>query len=556
MPSTTASATKSARVKDITAGLSIAGLLLPEAIAYASIGNLPPQMGIIALLAGLVCYSLVGSSRFAIVSATSSSAAVLAAATASISINSGDVEHRLMLGVGLVIVTGIFFLLAGLARVGEISSFIAKPVLRGFVFGLAIFITLKQLPQIAGVHTNHDDLMQFLPELFGQIHAWNAASIMVGVIALGLLFLLSRFRRLPGALIVVVLGIACSDRIDLARYGVRMVGAISLQLPSHALPMLSGREWGQLSELGLALAMILYAESYSSIRSFAVKHGDTVSPNRDLLALGAANVISGLLHGMPVGAGFSATSANEVAGAATRFAGTFAAIVILVVVLTLLPAVALIPEPALAAIVIHAVSHTLNPSMFRPYFRWHRDRIVVIAAVAGVLMLGVMDGLLAAIAVSILMMLRRFSDSTLSVLGQLGVSHDFVNVALHPEAKLLPNIAILRPNEPLFFANVDRILTQARHYIGGEGASAQVIILSLEASPDLDSSSLEALGEFFEFLTSTGKRLLFARLKSPIQEILKRAGIPNLPSSSIIELSVDDAVQIALRELGPYPAKR
>lgn len=554
MPGANVNAAKGARFRDVMAGLSIAGVLLPEAIAYASIANLPAQMGIIALLVGLVCYALAGSSRFAIVSATSSSAAVLAAATASINMNGG--EHRLVLAAGLVVITGVFFLLAGLARVGEISSFIAKPVLRGFVFGLAIFITLKQLPRIVGVDTHQDELMRFLPELFSQVSAWNTAGITIGVIALGLLFLLSRLRRLPGALIVVMLGITLSYTVDLTRYGVKTVGMITLQLPSLTLPVPSGDEWWKLSELALAMAMILYAESYSSIRSFAVKHGDTVSPNRDLLALGAANVISGLLHGMPVGAGFSATSVNEVAGAATRLAGIFGAIVILLAVLTFLPAIALLPEPVLAAIVIHAISHMLNPLMFRSYFRWHRDRVVVIAAVAGVLILGVMDGLLVAIAVSILMMLRRFSDSTLSILGQLGTSHDFVSVALHPEARLLPDIAILRPDEPLFFANVERILTQARSYICGDGASARIVILSLEDSPDLDSSSLEALTEFFEFLSNKDKRLLFARLKSPIQQLLQRAGIPNLPPSSIIEFSVDDAVQIALQELDSYPAQR
>lgn len=544
-PVTALDETRRTRFRDGVAGLSIAGLLLPEAIAYASIGNLPPQMGIIALLAGLVCYGVAGSSRFAIVSATSSSAAVLAAATASMS--TGDAQHRLMLGVGLVIVTGVFFLLAGIARLGSLSAFIAKPVLRGFVFGLAIVITLRQLPKIVGVYPIHDDLIRFIPELFGHIPTWNPAGIAIGASALGLLFLFARIRLFPGALTVIVLGIAVSHWIDLSHYGVGLVGTVTLQLAALTPPALSNSEWLQLGELGIAMVLILYAESYSSIRSFAVKHGDTVSPNRDLLALGACNLVSGLLHGMPVGAGFSATSANETAGAATRFAGMFAALIIFVVTLTLLPAIALTPQPVLAAIVIHALSHTLNPVAFRPYLRWRRDRLVVIVAIAGVLVLGILDGLLIAIGVSILMMLRRFSDSTVSVLGQLGNGHDFVSIAVHPEAKQRPGVVILRPDEPIFFANAERILIQARHYIDREGAYTHTVILSLEESPDLDSSSLEALRDFVEFLNKKGKRLLLARLKFAVQTVLTHAEIPNLPPSSIIELSVDDAVQIALQ---------
>src|ERR1035437_249431 len=165
------------RWQDLIAGLSIAGLLLPEAVAYANIANLPPQTGVIALFAGLICYGLFGTSRFAIVSATSSSALVLAAASASLA--NGDSGLRISLAIGLVIVTGSFFLIASLARLGSISDFIAKPVLRGFAFGLAIVIILKQLAVITGIHPLRSDLIGFLPELFGQIAAWNWVGILI-----------------------------------------------------------------------------------------------------------------------------------------------------------------------------------------------------------------------------------------------------------------------------------------------------------------------------------------------------------------------------------------
>jgi MFS superfamily sulfate permease-like transporter len=298
--------------------------------------------------------------------------------------------------------------------------------------------------------------------------------------------------------------------------------------------------------------MILYSESYGSIRSFALKHGDTVSPNRDLLALGASNLVSGLLHGLPVGAGFSATSANEAAGASTRLAGGISALVVLVIVLTVLPAIALTPEPVLAAIVIHAVSHTLNPAIFRPYFKWRRDRLVVLAALVGVLVFGVLDGLLFAIATSLMMMLRQFSESTVSVLGRLGESHNFVDMKVHTDATPIAGVIILRPDEPLFFANAERVLNLMRQTIADAGSSVQTVIVSLEETPDLDSTSLEALRDFFASPVLSTRHLLLVRLKHPVHEILNQL-VPPSPTAPVFSgLSVDDAVQMALGTSGHH----
>jgi len=301
---------------DLVAGLAVAGLLVPEAVAYSSIAALPPEYGVIALLAGLTCYGLVGRSRFAIVSATSSSAAVLAAATASLA--SGDAGLRLALATGLVLLTGVFFLVAGFARMGAISAFIAKPVLRGFTFGLALVIIVRQLPNILGVHAQHADILHYSLDLFDQFSRWNPAGVGTGLAALVLLFLLKPYRRIPAALLAIVLGIAAQAVWGLDQHGVALVGNIDLQFKAPSVPELTRDEWLRLGELAFAMLFVLYAESYGSVRSFALKHGDPVSADRELLALGLSNLASGLFAGMPVGAGYSATSANEAAGARSR----------------------------------------------------------------------------------------------------------------------------------------------------------------------------------------------------------------------------------------------
>ncbi|WP_433735710.1 SulP family inorganic anion transporter [Pseudomonas putida] len=532
------------RWQDVLAGLSIAGLLLPEAVAYSSIAALAPQAGVIALFAGLLCYGLFGTSRFAIVSATSSSAAVLAAATATLA--NGDPQLRSALAIGLVLVTGAFFLLAGMFKLGSVTSFIAKPVLRGFSFGLALTIILKQFASVVGVHLSEANLVRFLPQLLEQLPQWNWVGAGVAAVALILLGLFSRFRRVPGGLLVVVIGITASQWLDLPAHGVRLIGVIDLGLEVPQLPVLPFADWLRLGELAFAMVMILYAESYGSISAYALKHGDRVTSNRDLLALGASNLLSGLFHGMPAGAGYSATSANEAAGATSRLAGGIAALVVLLIVLTVLPYIALTPEPILAAIVIHALARGLSLQPLGRYFIWRRDRVLVLCAVGAVLTLGVLDGLLVAVAISVLLMLKQMSAADIQILGRIDDGHDFVDLQLHPTAKTQPGLLIVRPGEALFFANVERILSGALSLIRHSPVPIHTVILSLEESPDLDGTSIEAMQAFFVRVDQEGKRLILARLKDSAETAL--AALPEVKACNVMlsGLSVDVAVQQAL----------
>ncbi|WP_085583488.1 MULTISPECIES: SulP family inorganic anion transporter [unclassified Pseudomonas] len=536
------------RWQDLLAGLSIAGLLLPEAVAYSTIAALAPQAGVIALFAGLLCYGLLGSSRFAIVSATSSSAAVLAAATATLA--NGDPQLRSTLAVGLVLVTGALFLLAGAFRFGSVTSFIAKPVLRGFAFGLALTIILKQVASVVGVHLTDANLVRFAPQLLEQLPQWNWPSAAVGAAALVLLGVLSRHPRVPGGLLVVVIGIAAGQWLNLSDHGVKLIGAIDLGLEVPNLPALPFADWLRLGEVAFAMVMILYAESYGSISAYALKHGDRVTSNRDLLALGAGNLLSGLFHGMPVGAGYSATSANEAAGATSRWAGGIAALTVLIIVLTVLPWIALTPEPVLAAIVMHALGRGLSLQPLGRYFIWRRDRVLVVCAVTSVLVLGVLDGLLVSVAISVLLMLKQLSAADIQVLGRIDGGHDFVDLQRHPTAATEPGVLIVRPGEALFFANVERILGGALRLVRHSQVPVHTVILSLEESPDLDGTSLEAMQEFFVRVHQAGKRLILARLKHEALAALD--ALPQTQANGVIlsGLSVDGAVQKA-RDLAP-----
>jgi MFS superfamily sulfate permease-like transporter len=246
---------------------------------------------------------------------------------------------------------------------------------------------------------------------------------------------------------------------------------------------------------------------------------------------------------MPAGAGYSATSANEAAGAGSRLAGIVAALVVLVIVLTVLPYVALTPEPVLAAIVIYALGRGLSLQPLGRYFLWRRDRLLVICAVAAVLVLGVLDGLLLAVAISVLLMLRQMSSADIQVLGRLGDSHDFVDRQHHAETVDVPGVLIVRPSEALFFANAERILGAALRLMRQSPVDA--VVLSLEESPDLDGTSIEALAAFFAQVRGEGKRLVLARVRHAALEVLQALPEAQAPQVLLSALSVDGAVQLA-----------
>jgi MFS superfamily sulfate permease-like transporter len=522
---------------DLLAGLAIAGLLLPEAVAYSGVANLPPQAGVIALFAGLICYGLIGRSRFAIVSATSSSAAVLASAM--LALGASGMSQRVAVASILVIGAGAAFLLMAALKLGAMSNLIARPVLRGYAFGLALVIAVKQWPTMTGMHVVSSDFFALIAELARGAPSWQLPSLSCGLAALLGLFVLERLPRVPGALIVIIAGIAAAP--TLASHGVALTGPIDLTpaMPHFALP--AGTRLPALAEFSLALMFILYAESYGSIRTYALKHDDPVQPNRDLLALGVANAVAGLLQGTPVGAGYSATSANDAAGASSRYAGLIAAGVVLVLVLAFLRWMERIPEPVLAAIVIHAVSKSLRLSVFANYFRWQRDRQVALAAVLAVMAFGVLNGLLAAIAFSLAWLLKALSSPRLSVLGRVG-EHDYVSVERYPQAVVVPGMLVLRPEEPLFFANAEPLLAAARALVRGAG-DTRLVVLNLEESADLDSTALETLAEFCSWLGAHGVELRLARLKERAREALLRAQLPQLPAADLDYSSVDDAVR-------------
>ncbi|MBV9843416.1 MAG: SulP family inorganic anion transporter [Sphingomonadaceae bacterium] len=521
---------------DLVAGLSVAGLMLPEAVAYAGIAGLPPARALLAAVAGSFVYALAGRSRFAIVSPTSSSAAILAAALAVVP---GGLVAKGALATVAVAMTGALFLIAGALRLGGLTGFIARPVLRGFAFGLAIMIILRQLPVLAGVRVPAPDIFRLAWELIATLPAWQWPSVATGLVALTALLALRRLPAIPGAFLVLALGIAASAALDLPGHGVATVGAIDVHPSLPTLPALSAATLSRLGQIAVPLVLILFAESWGTIRALALRHGDRLAPDRELTAFGLANLAAALVQGMPVGAGFSAGSASEAAGARSRATALVAAIGLGLLVALATPLIARLPQPVLAAVVIAALTHALDPAPLRRLWTLGRDQYVALGAAAGVLIFGVLNGMLIAILLSIAALVRKLATPQLVELGRLDDGHSFVDVARHSAAARIPGVAIWRPAEPLFFANAERVLASIEGKLRDD-PRPRALVLSLEESFDIDSTALDALLEFAARIGQLGIRLQLARVHDHVRDLLGRAGADALVAAS--SYSVDDAI--------------
>lgn len=531
--------------RDIAAGTAVAGMLLPEAVAYASIAGVPTVHALIAALVGLCVYPLFGSSRFATVAPTSSAAAIFASMVAA----SGTAS-----GYALVGLTGGLFLLAALFRMEFLAAFVSRPVLRGFSWALALTIIVKQLPHLAGLPAAGGTVFQILAALWRRTGEWQEMSMLWGAAAIALWLGLHRARRhqpwLQPSLLTMAAGIVASHILQPAAAGISLVGRVDLEGLSLQWPQLDERTWQHAAQLSPALLMILFAESWGASRSLALQKGDEISARRELLALGAANLATSLVQGLPVGAGFSASAASFSAGARSKLAGVVAACAIALIVWLLRGELALLPLPVLAAIVVCILLHNVSPQPLLSSLRAGSDAWLALVAIAGVLTTGVLSGMLFAVGLSVALAIKRFSQPIWTELGQLPGTRDYVDIAQHAEAVRRPGMLIVRPEEPVFFANAERIFQEVRDAARRDGIHS--LILSMEICDDLDTTSVEALSELRSDLAARNQVLSLARLKDrPRQALLRFDATTNggrvTHAAENLFWSVDDAVQAMTR---------
>jgi SulP family sulfate permease len=528
---------------DALAGIALAGLLIPEAMGYAGIAGLPPQAGLYATAFGLLAYTIFGSSRQLAVSPTSASAAILAATVAPLAAQTPGKFFVLASAVSLVV--GVLFLLAGILKLGFISDFISKPVLKGFVFGIALTIVIKQLPKLLGIEKGTGPSYRQLWQTITHVAQANLWTVFTAAAALAVLFLVDRYLpRIPGALLVLVAGIAVSRVLELHTHGVDIVGAIPAGLPHPSFPMLTWSDWLQAAPAAVGLALVLYVESLGAARTFASKNGYDIDPNQELRALAVANATSAIFHGMIVGGGTSGTAANDTNGAKSQVSAITASLMVMLTLLFLTGWFYHLPEAVLGAIVVHAVWHLLN---YRELKRFRRIRRIEyhesLAAVVGVIAFGILNGLLLAVILTLVALMRYLSESQVAVLGRLPGTNEYVDISRHPEAQQFPGILILRIDRMLFFANADGIRQHIRGLLTQSNGPVRAMIISFELVPMLDVTAIDVLAQLHDRAVDRGIRLVLAGVRDPVRDRLAKASLLKAMGEENIFRSLDHAVE-------------
>ena len=442
---------------DVLAGLAVAALAIPEAMAYGSMAGLPPEAGLYAMLLASLLYVVFGTSRQLSMGPTSALSILVAGGLGALVVDS-PAEYAALAAM-TAILTGIISVVAWILKLGFIVNLISKPVLAGFLTGVALVIGVHQLPYLLGIEGAEGNFFEQLWHIIQLLDDTNLPSLALGLGGIVLLVVaLKRFPRVPGALIVVVLGIIIMSATDLADRGVHIVGDIPAGLPSFGIPDVSPSQVGELLPLALACFLMAYVEGMAMVRTFASKNRYKTDANQELLALGAANIAAGLGQGYPVGGGPDRTVVSDSSGAKTPLASGIVGLLIVLVLLFLTGVFANLPEPILAAIVLVAITGLFEIGELRRIYRINRlEFLIAMVALLGVLVFGILQGVLIAVFASIIYVLARAMHPHTAVLGRIPGTDHFGDVRRHPENELTPGVLVYRVESTIFFANATPI---------------------------------------------------------------------------------------------------
>ena len=532
---------------DAVAGLTLWGLVVPEGMAYAGIAGLPPQAGLYTLVASLLIYALLGTSRHLSVQATSATAALLATSVAAAVAASGaasDPKTYAAYAAAFVLVTGVVFMAAGLARLGFITQFLSKPVMDGFVVGLAIYVTVGQLSKLFGVEKPGGNTIEKFVGTVKELPQANWTAFAAGAAALALLFVLPRWsRKVPAGLAVLFMAIAVSAALDLeGAYDVAVVGTLPQGLPSLSLPDVPLSAVLGMFVTAIGVLLVAYSEALGVAHEFAEKHGYEVDADQELNAHGVVNLASGLFGGMIAGGSMSASAVKEGAGARTQVANLVAWVVTIVTLLFLTPLFAPLPEAVLAALIIHALWHLATSRKLAKLRRAAPVEVWFgILTLWGVLLFDVLQGMIIGLLASLLFVIYRSSHAHLSSLGR--VPGAYSDVARHPDDVPVPGVLILRLDAPLYYANALTVRDAVRSMIADMDPPPRAVVFDANTLFELDITSTDMVRSLVKQLREGGLDVYFSDVHAPVLEQSRDTGLLEAIGEDHVFPTVDAAVR-------------
>lgn len=511
---------------DVRAGIVVTALMIPAGMGYAQVAGLPPVTGLYASIVPLLAYAVFGPSRILVLAPDSALAPIIAAAILPLAVGS---ESRAVALAGLLaIMVGALMLLGGVLRLGFVTDLLSKPVRIGYLNAIAVIVIVSQVPKLLGFSVESDGPWQ------GFVRAWSGivegrvlpTAAVIGLGSLAVIVVLRRLRsRVPGVLVAVVVAVVTvwlaglQDRLP-------VVGSLPQGLPAPALGGVTWADAGELLAAAAAIALVSFTDSAVLSRTLAARRGETVSGSAELRGIGAANVATGLLGGFPVSASSSRTPVAQDAGARTQLTGVVSAILVALFMLLVPDLTRYLPQAALAAVVIGAALTLIDaPGLVT---LWRRNRVdagLSMLALVGVLVFGVLEGIVVAIALSLLTFVNRSWRPYRTKLGRIPGRRGYHDVSRHPEhAAFVNGVVLLRFDAPLFFANGSIFDDWVREMVDDAGSEIHTVILAAEPVTGIDTTAFDELVELDDYLSANGIRLVFAEMKGPVKDVLRRYG--------------------------------
>jgi SulP family sulfate permease len=528
---------------DALAGITLAAYAVPVALAYATLAGLEPVVGVYGYMLGGLGYALLGSSRHLAVGPTSAISLLVGATIAPMA--AGDPIRFAEIAALVAFLVAALAILAWALRLSTLTSFVSDTILLGFKAGAGLSIAMTQLPSAFGVPGGGDHFFERIAVLAQQIGATNPVVLAVAAGALALLLLGDRL--LPGrpvALGVVVLSIVVTSALALPDRGVATVGTIPAGLPRIGLPALRPSDVDGVILLAAACLLLGYVESVSAARALAGRHGYDVDVRRELLALGGANLMAGLGHAYPVAGGLSQSAVNEKAGAMSRRSLVVASAVLAICLLFFTGLLRNLPRAVLAAIVLIAVKGLIDLGEIRRLRRVSRLEFrVAMIALAGVLLLGILRGVLLAVVASILLLLHRAAFPHVAVLGRIPNTTRFSDVERHPDNEATPGVAIFRVESSLLYFNVDHVLREILRHVDVRGSALRLVVLDLSTSPYVDLAGARMLTKLCDTLAARGATLRLTDAHANVREVLREEGLETRTGAITRWTSVADVLQ-------------
>lgn len=552
---------------DIMAGLAVWAMTVPQALAYAGIAGVPPIYGLYAVPLAMVAYAVFGTSRTLCVGPESAIAIISAVTVGALAV--GNPNEFISLTSLLALIVGVLFLIFGLLRLGWAANFLSQPVLQGFTQGIALIVIIGQVPKLFGTEAAVAKLVENMsnfPQLIGLeidytgffLQGWavlatlgeaNLSTTVVGIGALVLLFAFRRFWPLaPSALIAVIISVLAVSILDLAEKGVGVIGAVEIGMVSLSVPTVSVGKLAALLPGAFAIVLLGYSVSLSVAAVGAEATGEEINPNQELVGLGMANLGAAVSSGFVVCGSLSRGVVIRRAGGQTQVVSLINAGLVFLTLLIVLPLFFNLPNATLAAVVIQAMLGLLNFAYLRQLFRIDRSEFAyAMAALFGVLVLGILEGVALGVILSLLILIRRVSRPATAVLGRLPGTDAYRDITVRTEAETIPGLLIFRFDAPIIFANATYFAEQVRQLISDAAIPIQEVLVPAQQINQLDSTGANQLERLRTELEAKGISLSFVEVKSALREAMHRNGLEEKIGAARFFESIHEGVQAFLQ---------